>query len=103
MLRPYEARLVGSQGFHKFPHTVMALAAKAPAPRDFAARAGRLVEAYRDEQARAEAAAPWTAKVRRSLARVYRSKGERHHLSAYYKADFVLEGVTTDTELARVG
>ncbi|HWE36697.1 MAG TPA: class I SAM-dependent methyltransferase [Isosphaeraceae bacterium] len=103
MLRPYEARLVGSQGYHKFPHTVMALAAKAPAPADFAARAGRLIEAYRDAQAHAEAAAPWAAKVRRSLARVYRSKGERHQMSAYYKADFVIEGVASDKELARVG
>ena len=32
MLAPYYARLSGFQGYHKFPHTVMGVAAKGPAP-----------------------------------------------------------------------
>ena len=45
MLEPYAARLSGFQGYHKFPHSVMGLGVKAPAPADFAARLGRLVAA----------------------------------------------------------
>jgi SAM-dependent methyltransferase len=102
LMAPYAARLVGSQGYHKFPHTVMALGAKHPAPRDFAARAERMVETYRAWLRGAEASAPWTEKVRRSVARLYRSKGERYQLSAYYTADFTVEAGSA-LSLAKVG
>ncbi len=102
LMAPYAARLVGSQGYHKFPHTVMALGIKAPAPPDFAARAERMVAAYRAWLRQAEASAPWVEKVRRSVARLYRSKGERHQLSAYYQADFTVE-VSPPMTLAQVG
>jgi SAM-dependent methyltransferase len=91
LLAPYAARLTGYQGYFKFPHTVMALGVKGPAPADFAARADRLVTAYRRGLRRAEAERPLAVKLRDGLARAYRSKGERHQLSAYYAADFTLE------------
>ena len=40
MMEPYAARLSGYQGYHKFPHSVMGLGVKAPAPSGFAAKAG---------------------------------------------------------------
>ena len=47
MLAPYDGRVVGSQGHPSFPHTVMSVAIKCPAPTDFEARADRLIRAYR--------------------------------------------------------
>ena len=61
-----------------------------------------MAAAYRGWLRRAEAAAPWGEKVRRSVGRIYRSKGERHQLSAYYQADFTVE-VSPPITLAKVG
>jgi SAM-dependent methyltransferase len=102
MLAPYGARLTGYQGHHKFPHTVMALGIKAPAPRDFEPRARQMMLAYRSWLRATERRLPLTDRVRRALAQVYRSRGERHQIAHYYRADF-----TVDTEptlsLAKVG
>jgi SAM-dependent methyltransferase len=91
MLEPYAARLTGFQGYHAFPHSVMALAAKAPAPAHFVVQADRLASAYRAWLRAAAADLPLAAKLRRGLAQVYRSKGERRQISAYYTADFQLD------------
>jgi SAM-dependent methyltransferase len=91
MLEPYAARLTGHQGYHAFPHSVMALAAKAPAPAHFTAQAARLVAAYRAWLRAAAVGLPLSEKLRRGLAQVYRSKGERRQLSAYFTADFHLD------------
>jgi hypothetical protein len=91
MLAPYGARLSGFQGYHKFPHTVMAVAVKAPAPADFAARAGRFSTAYDTYLARAKDARPTKTKLREALGRVYRSKGERYQVDHYYTADLTLD------------
>ncbi len=91
MLGDYEGRLVGFQGYHKFPHTVMALAAKSPAPRDFALRADRVMRAYQAWLERVEAEAPLGVKLRRGLAQVYRSKWERYQLGAYHRAHFDID------------
>jgi SAM-dependent methyltransferase len=91
LMSPYAARLTGAQGYHKFPHSVMGLAVKAPAPADFAAQADALVLAYRAWLRQVEARLPLSQKVRRGFARVYRSKGERHQVSAYYSADFTID------------
>jgi SAM-dependent methyltransferase len=91
LLAPYAGRLVGYQGHDKFPHTVMALGAKSPTPRDFAARAERLARGYKDSLRRAEAALPLAQKVRRGLSLLYRSRGERHQIADYYKAEFSLD------------
>lgn len=91
MMAPYAVRLTGYQGYHKFPHSVMALGVKAPAPAGAAQKANELALSYRAWLRETEAALPFASKVRRNLSQVYRSKGERYHLSAYYSADFTLD------------
>lgn len=91
MLSPYDARLSGYQGYHKFPHSVMGLGFKTPAPRDFAARANSLTELYRTWLRETEAGLPIGEKLRRGWTQLYRSKGERYHVSAYYSADFTVD------------
>jgi SAM-dependent methyltransferase len=95
MLQPYDARLTGYQGYHKFPHSVMGLAAKAPAPAAFARKADRLVAAYRGWLGRTEARLPVRDKLRRGFSQLYRSRGERYQVAAYYRADFALDVSTT--------
>jgi SAM-dependent methyltransferase len=101
MLEPYGARLSGFQGYHKFPHTVMAVAVKTPAPADFAARAGRFSTTYDAYLAKARAERPQKVKLREALGRVYRSKGERYQVDHYYTADLTLD-VGTES-LAQAG
>jgi SAM-dependent methyltransferase len=91
LMSPYAARLTGAQGYHKFPHSVMGLSIKAPAPADFAAKADALVLAYRAWLRQTEADLPLSQKVRRGFAQVYRSKGERYQIAAYYSADFTID------------
>lgn len=102
LLEPYGGRLVGAQGYRRFPHTVMALGMKAPAVHDFAAKADRLAAGYRDWLREAEAGLPLAQKLSRKLARVYRSKGERNRLSGYYQADFTVDAAP-QFPLAKVG
>jgi SAM-dependent methyltransferase len=101
MLAPYGGRLVGAQGHPRFPHTVMALAVKAPTPVGFADRAERLERAYGAWLFQAEASLPPATKLRRTLGRLYRSKWERYQIADYYKAEFTLD--MTETALAKVG
>ena len=91
MLTPYAARLTGYQGYHKFPHSVMAIGVKTPGPGNFTRKADELALAYRAWLRRAEEALPLAARVRRRVAQVYRSKGERYQVSDYYSADFTLD------------
>jgi SAM-dependent methyltransferase len=106
MFEPYAVRLTGYQGYHKFPHSVMGLAIKGPAPADAARRADDLAGAYRGWLQQAEAALPLGQKLRRSCAQLYRSRGERYQLSAYYRADFTLDvslSTSMSTGLAQAG
>ena len=54
LMSPYAARVAGYQGHRTFPHSVMALGIKSPAPADVAIRAGRLVAAYQRLAARGQ-------------------------------------------------
>ncbi|SIO66212.1 Methyltransferase domain-containing protein [Singulisphaera sp. GP187] len=100
MMSPYAARLTGYQGYHKFPHSVMALGVKGPSPAGFARKADELALAYRAWLRKTEEGLPLTEKVRRGLSRVYRSKGERYQVSDYYSADFTLD---VEGQLANAG
>ena len=91
MMRPYDARIVGSQGFRPFPHSVMAMGIKGVAPADFHDRARALVAGYDAFLAESEAAAPLRQKVRRKLGMLYRSKGERQAVAGYYQSEFSVE------------
>jgi SAM-dependent methyltransferase len=91
MLEPYGARVSGYQGYRAFPHTVMGLGIKSPAPADAAAKASSLVSAYVDWARHAEAALPAAVKLRRLASRIYRSKGERRQVADYYAAGFQID------------
>jgi SAM-dependent methyltransferase len=91
MLTPYGARLVGWQGHESFPHTVMALGIKAPAPADFERRSIELAEKYAAEQLRCRRAMPMSRRFRRMVAMWHRSRGERHQIADYFKASFVID------------
>jgi SAM-dependent methyltransferase len=91
MMAPYAGKLTGAQGYHKFPHSVMALGFKAPAPVDFATRADAMIAAYHAWLRESEASLPLAQKLRRGFSQVYRSKGERQHIASYYSADFAVD------------
>jgi SAM-dependent methyltransferase len=90
-LEPYGARLSGFQGYHAFPHTVMGVGIKAPVPLDCASRLERLAAAYRTWLERTEAGLSLREKLRRRTSMIYRSKGERLQIAAYYAADFQID------------
>ncbi len=69
----------------------MGVGIKAPIPKDWAARASKLVSAYVDWARRAESALPAAEKLRRLASRIYRSKGERRLVADYYAASFQVE------------
>ncbi len=99
MLHPYDGRVVGDQGYEPFPHTVMAMAQKGPLPHDFRARADRLTASYHSWLNQNSAAAPVGQKLRRAIAQLYRSKGERRQIADYHKARFFID--TAAATLAR--
>ncbi len=100
MLGNYDARMTGYQGYHAFPHSVMGLGFKAPAPGDFTAKANQLAARYRAFLRGAQDELSLGTKLRRGLAQVYRSKGERRQIAAYYSADFTID---SDAGLAQAG
>jgi SAM-dependent methyltransferase len=91
MMECYAGRVTGFQGYHKFPHSVMGLGFKSHAPADFSSRANTLIRKYGDWLRREEACLPASQKLRRGIAQLYRSKGERYQLSDYYKAEFAVD------------
>jgi SAM-dependent methyltransferase len=100
MLEPYAARVTGFQGYHKFPHSVMGLAFKAPAPADFRFRTGNLLLKYRDWLRCEESSLPVSTRLRRGFSQLYRSRGERYQIASYYKAEFTVDA---DDMVAKVG
>jgi SAM-dependent methyltransferase len=91
MLTPYDARLTGYQGYFKFPHSVMGLAVKSPAPYDFADRAARLVRQYQNWLRVQESSRTASQKLRRGISMLYRSKGERCAAAHYHSAHFEVD------------
>jgi SAM-dependent methyltransferase len=100
LMEPYAARLTGFQGYHKFPHSVMGVGFKSPAPADFAALTSALTGGYHDWLRREEAELPASEKFRRGFARLYRSRGERYQLEHYYHAEFTVD---LEAPVARAG
>lgn len=99
-LQPYAGRLVGAQGAAAVPHTVMAVAAKGPAPLDFAERAERLARAYAEGLRAIERAVPLGQRLRRAAGQVYRSRGERRQVADYHKAAFTIDVAATALAVA---
>ncbi len=96
----YPARVVGAQGHSPFPHSVMAMGIKWPAPADFTARAAAMVAGYHDWLQQARAGLPVGVKLRRALGQLYRSKGERSQIAQYYSANLSID---IDDRLAHAG
>jgi len=69
----------------------MSVAVKAPLPADFAARAERLRRGYDAWLRDAERSLPAAEKLRRRLALLYRSKGERRQIAEYYRAELTVD------------
>jgi SAM-dependent methyltransferase len=100
MMSPYAARVAGSQGHRSFPHSVMAVGIKAPAPADVAIRSGKLVDSYCDWLRQAKASLPLSKRLRRTFQQIYRSKGERLQIASYFEADFTID---VEGQLAQAG
>jgi len=101
LMAPYAARLTGSQGYHRFPHTVLGLGIKHPAPVDAARRLDRVDRAFRSWLGEAEASLPFADKVRRRFRQIYRSKGERLRLRHHFRAELVRDFAPTPTRAPR--
>jgi predicted AlkP superfamily phosphohydrolase/phosphomutase/SAM-dependent methyltransferase len=91
MMAPYAARLTGAQGYHRFPHTVLGVGVKGPAPADAPRRLERVSRAFQGWLEQAEVDLPLSWKIRRTFRQVYRSKGERLRLRHHFKVDLALD------------
>ena len=98
MLSGYAARLSGFQGHDRFPHSVMGLGFKGPAPAGFTDRAGTLIRSFTQWLRAEEASLPAATRLKRGLSKLYRSRGERYQIASYYKAEFAVD---VDRPLAR--
>jgi len=92
LLAPYALRVVGALGPEKRPHTVLALAVKAPAPAGALERARRLVEAVRARLDALDRARPVGARLAAWLRGLGLSKGERRARAEALLARFTVEG-----------
>jgi len=90
LLAPLGAVAVGWQGVESFPHTVYAVACKAPVPAAFAGGFGRFTASFERRLAALAAAEPWQKKLKRSVVGLVRSKGERRREREHYRSQFVL-------------
>jgi len=83
LLRPYGARLVAAQGVTSWPHTVMAVAVKAPVAPALRAALDGVLPRYRELVVASRAARPWRVRAGERLSRLYRSKGERRKIAQF--------------------
>ena len=91
MMEPYEAKVTGFQGNDKFPHSVMGLGLKTPAISGATHKLTSFVNSYHDWLRETENGLPVGQKLRRGLAQIYRSKGERNQIAGYYHASFTID------------
>ena len=100
LMAPYAARVAGSQGHRSFPHSVMAVGHQVAGPVGRVRpgrQAGRVLSRL---AAQARSSLPVGTKLRRALAQLYRSKGERYQIAEYYSADFTID---IEARLAQAG
>ncbi len=91
LMEPYEARLTGFQGFAKFPHTVLGLGVKSPAPADVEAKLAGIKHAFERWARDEERALPMAERARRFVGGLYRSKGERNRIACYFHAELDID------------
>ncbi len=103
MLEPYDARVVGSQGHAKTPHTVMSLAIKGPAPADFAVRAERMIASYREWLASQESGDSAAGRLKGAVTNIFRSRSERQQIREYHRAEFHVDRAAVTHRLGLAG
>ncbi len=91
LLAPYEAKVSGFQGHDKFPHTVMAVARKAPAESDFSERACELNRRYADYLMAQRRSQPLARRLRHAISWLHRSKFERKQMQRYHSAHLFVD------------
>jgi len=91
LMSNYDGLISGFQGYHKFPHSVMAVGFKSPAPAAFTMQAQRFIASYQSWLQAAKNSRPLASKFRESVGMLYRSKGERYQTTNYYNADLTVE------------
>jgi SAM-dependent methyltransferase len=91
MLSPYAARLTGYQGYSSFPHSVMGIAIKSPAPIESGAQLQALTARYDAWLCEAKSALSPAARIRRAVSTIYRSKGERRQIREYFSAGWNID------------
>jgi SAM-dependent methyltransferase len=91
LLAPYALRVVAALGPEKRPHTVLALAVKAPAPADAAERARRFTAAFEARLATLERARPLRSRIGSALRGLVLTKGERRARAERFRARTTIE------------
>ncbi len=89
LFAPAAASIIGSQGVESHPHTVYAIAAKAPVELDFAACAREFVDSFNAWLKHNRATASWRVRAKRRLA-FFRGKGERRRQRDSHAARFAV-------------
>jgi SAM-dependent methyltransferase len=95
LLAPLAATVVGWQGVDKFPHSVFALACKAPVPTWFAPGVGRFTTSFQARLRAEEATEPRLAKLQRKLLGLLATKRERRRQAAYYDTNWITSFTAT--------
>jgi SAM-dependent methyltransferase len=90
LLSPLAAVAVGSQGIESSPHTVFAIAAKAPVDMTFAQGYERLATQMRQHCDAQAAAVPWSMRAKQWIRRWAQGRGERRRAEEYYCTRFAL-------------
>lgn len=101
LLAPLAATVVGWQGVDKFPHSVFAIACKAPVPMWFASSVGRFTEVFQNRLRAAEAAEPWQKKWQRRATSLFASKRERRKQQGYYHTNWITSCTLSQEEAKR--
>jgi len=91
LMSNYQGLVSGFQGFHKFPHTVMAIGVKGPVPANFVGCARELISNYNGWLNGAKEGRSLGTKVRERVGMLYRSKGERYLINHYYSTGFTID------------
>jgi SAM-dependent methyltransferase len=101
LLAPLAATVVGWQGTDKFPHSVFAIACKAPVPTWFAASVGSFTTTFQAKLDAAAAAEPWKKKLHRRFTGLFATKRERRKQASYYNTNWITSYTLSQDEAKR--
>jgi hypothetical protein len=90
LLQPLSAVIVGSQGPETEPHTVYAVAGKAPVEPSFASGYDILASEMHRYLEAANRSVPWPRRLKQRLRQWTQSRGERRRIEQYYVSRFAI-------------